>query len=109
MARISGHSTYSAGAATVLKLFTGSDHFGHSVSFAPGSSRIEPRITPRSSVVLQWNTFTEAADEAGWSRRYGGIHFRGADLAGRLLGRLVGYEVWLKAQAYLKGDTSASR
>jgi len=31
-------------------------------------------------------------------RRYGGIHFRPADLAGRKLGRLVADEVWSKAQ-----------
>jgi len=30
-----------------------------------------------------------AANEAGMSGRYGGIHFRGADLAGRLVGRMV--------------------
>jgi len=50
--------------------------------------------------VLNWPTFTDAADEAGISRRYGGIHFRGADLAGRLLGRFVATEAWQKAQSY---------
>jgi hypothetical protein len=37
------------------------------------------------------------------SRRYGGIHFRSA-LTGRLLGRLVAYESWQKAQSYFNGN-----
>ena len=46
---------------------------------------------------------TDAANEAGISRRYGGIHFRGADLAGRLLGRIVAFEAWQKAKTYFDG------
>jgi hypothetical protein len=37
------------------------------------------------------------------SRRYGGIHFKAADLAGRLLGRLVAIQVWAKARSYFEG------
>ena len=32
-------------------------------------------------------TFSDAADEAGISRRYGGIHFEDGDLRGREMGR----------------------
>jgi hypothetical protein len=32
--------------------------------------------------MFEWATFTAAADEAGISRRYGGIHFARADLLG---------------------------
>jgi hypothetical protein len=39
---ISGHSAFSAAGATVLRVFTGSDRFGSSVTLAAGSSRIEP-------------------------------------------------------------------
>jgi hypothetical protein len=69
-----------------LCLWTGSDRFGYSVALSAGSSRIEPGITPRRQVVLSWENFTDATNEAGLSRRYGGIHFRRADLVGRLLG-----------------------
>jgi hypothetical protein len=100
---VSGHSAYSAAAAEILKRWTGSDRFGYSVTLAPGSSKIEPRITPAKPVVLLWSTFTDAADEAGMSRRYGGIHFKGADLGGRLLGRLVAAQTWSKAQSYFEG------
>jgi hypothetical protein len=66
---VSGHSTFSAAAAQILKLFTGSDRFGESVTLPAGSSKIEPGVTPAQPVVLKWDTFTSAADEAGMSRR----------------------------------------
>jgi hypothetical protein len=100
---VSGHSTYSAAGAEILKRWTGSDRFGGSVTLPTGSSKIEPGITPTHPVVLGWNTFSEAANEAGISRRYGGIHFREADLAGRLLGRLVAAQAWSKSQSYFNG------
>ena len=95
---VSGHSTFSAASAEILKRFTGSDAFGYGVALAPGSSRIEPGLTPRHRVVLFWPTFSAAAAEAGLSRRYGGIHFRDGDLEGRALGRRVAALVWQKAQ-----------
>jgi hypothetical protein len=44
-----------------------------------------------------------AADEAGLSRRYGGIHFQQADLESRRMGRQIGQHVWRKAQEYFTG------
>jgi PAP2 superfamily len=99
---VSGHSAYSAAAARILELWTGSDRFGNSVTLPSGSSKIEPGVTPLHPITLRWETFTDAADEAGLSRRYGGIHFRAADLAGRSLGRLVAFEAWQKAQNYFQ-------
>ena len=101
---VSGHSTYSAAAARILEKWTASEHFGYSVTLAAGSSQIEPGSTPKQPVVLKWDTFRDAADEAGMSRRYGGIHFARADLAGRKLGRLVADRAWEKAQSYFSGS-----
>ncbi|MGB2628732.1 MAG: vanadium-dependent haloperoxidase [Candidatus Acidiferrum sp.] len=100
---VSGHSTYSAAAARVLELWTGSDRFGDSVTLAEGSSKIEPGITPAKPVTLKWETFSGAAAEAGMSRRYGGIHFARADVAGQKLGRLVADRAWAKAQTHFNG------
>ena len=100
---VSGHSTFSAAAATVLALYTRSDAFGASVTFAPGSSKHEPGATPRETVTLTWSTFSAAANDAGISRRYGGIHFKRGDAAGRLLGRLVGMSAWLKSSKLWNG------
>jgi hypothetical protein len=104
---VSGHSAYSAAAARILALWTGNDHFGDSITLPVGSSKIEPGVTPAHPIVLRWGTFTDAANEAGMSRRYGGIHFARADLVGRLLGRMVASEAWSKAQTYFDGTADA--
>ncbi len=100
---VSGHSTFSASAATILELVTGSDNFGASVTFEPGQSRFEPNLTPQQEVTLAWDTFSEAADEAGLSRLFGGIHFEDGDLNGRTLGQDVATEVFEQAQFYIEG------
>jgi hypothetical protein len=58
---VSGHSTYSAAAASILANWSGSDRFGYSATFAARSSKIEPRVTPSHEVVLCWQTFTRNA------------------------------------------------
>jgi PAP2 superfamily len=100
---VSGHSTFSAAAATVLANFTGSDRFGASVTVAAGSSAVEPGLTPAADVVLSWPTFSAAANQAGRSRRYGGIHFKAGDLVGRALGGLVGLRAWQTAAGLFAG------
>jgi hypothetical protein len=102
----SGHSGFSAAGAEALRLFTGRDDFGASVVIPAGSSQIEPGTVPAHDVVLRWTTFSEAADQAGLSRRLGGIHFLSADLNGRLLGRRVAARVMARAQAYFAGVAS---
>jgi Domain of unknown function (DUF6851)/VCPO second helical-bundle domain len=100
---VSGHSAFSAAGAEILASFTGSDFLGLSVTFPPGSSSIESGITPAESVTLSWRRFSEAADEAAFSRRLGGIHFQSGDLAARALGRLVGQLVWSKSTVFFEG------
>jgi hypothetical protein len=87
----------------VLRSFTGTDQFGASFTFNAGASRIEPGTVPAQDVVLSWTTFSEAADQAGLSRRYGGIHFAQADLQSRQMGRLIGAQAWNKALRYFEG------
>ena len=99
---VSGHSTFSGAGSQILLGFTGSDAFNASVTIPAGSLKIEPG-SPAADVTLSWSTFTAAADEAGWSRRYGGIHFYSGDTHGRMLGKMVGSNTWSKAQAYIKG------
>jgi hypothetical protein len=68
-----------------------------------GSSFVEPGSVPASDITLVWHTFSEAADQAGISRRYGGIHFREGDLQSRAMGRKVGAQAWAKARTYFDG------
>lgn len=103
---MSGHSAFSAAGAEILKIFTGSDRFGDSVTFPPGSSSTEPGVTPKQPVALSWSTFSDAADQAGISRRYGGIHFEMGDLAGRVTGRAVAKQAWEKSLRYFRGNSN---
>jgi uncharacterized protein DUF6851/vanadium-dependent haloperoxidase-like protein len=100
---VSGHSTFTSAGAKVLQRFTGSDLFGARVTIRPGSSRIEPGATPLLPQVLIWPTFTSVLDEAGRSRRQGGIHFPDGDFNGRALGTSVGQNAWNKAQSFFNG------
>jgi len=106
---VSSHSVLSASAAEILKRFTGSDKFRGTYRRPAGVSGMEGKPGPAHDVVLSWPTFSEAADESGMSRRYGGIHFEDADIEGRLLGRRVAALSWKKAQAYLTGNELSKR
>lgn len=98
---VSGHSAFSRAAAEVLTGFTGSEFFPGGL----GEQRIEAQSLefeagPSDDVVLQWATYADAADQAGLSRLYGGIHVRADDLNGRLVGEKCGRAAWAKAQEY---------
>jgi hypothetical protein len=99
----SGHSNFSAAGAEILRLFTGSDRFGGSVAFPAGSSRIEPGLVPATDLTLTWPTFSDAAAQAGLSRRYGGIHFELGDLDARTTGRAAARRCWATALTYFDG------
>jgi hypothetical protein len=103
---VSGHSAFSAAAAVVLRGFTGSDDFGAYYLYGVGDSPTEPNEAPSRSVLLKWDTFTQAADEAGFSRRHGGIHFIQGDVQGRDVGRRAGERVWQKAQTFYDGSAA---
>jgi hypothetical protein len=75
----SGHSTFSAAAATVLPLFYGTEDlpFTTDSDFLPG-------------VYRSFSTCLDAAEEAAASRIYGGIHFRFASEDGLQAGISIG-------------------
>lgn len=116
----SGHSGFSAASAAVLEGMTGSPRFFDGVTridrdldrdgqpdligefrAQPGYLRFE--TGPAAPVVLRWPTFKDAADEAGFSRLYGGIHFQDGDLRGREIGEQVGAAVLQRVQALASG------
>lgn len=98
----SGHSAFSMAAAEALKRFTGSDAFGASYTQTV-PLRVEPGLAAVIGLTLTWSTFTQAANEAGESRLYGGIHFYEGNVAGLALGRKVGAQAFDKAQNYWSG------
>lgn len=75
----SGHSTQSAAAAAVLTKF-----FGDNFPFED-ATHVKDGVKARS-----FSSFNAAAEEAGLSRLYGGIHFRAAIERGLDQGRCIG-------------------
>jgi hypothetical protein len=101
---VSGHSTFSRAAAEVLTSMTGSQYFpgGFSGWTIPADS-LHVEQGPTQDVTLQWATYYDAADQAGISRLYGGIHISADDFAGRRIGSACGIEAWAKAERYFEG------
>jgi hypothetical protein len=101
----SGHSAFSGAASQVFVDFAGTDTFKSalSVTIAAGSSKIEPNLVPSTDITLNFKSFTDAANQAGLSRRFGGIHFQQGDEQGRTLGYQIGDAAWAKALTYLNG------
>jgi PAP2 superfamily protein len=92
---VSGHSTFSGAAATVLALYYGTD----TIAFQTGSDFL-PGTTRR------FDGFMAAAREAAISRMYGGIHFRSATEDGLASGIAVGRWVFTH---YLRPKRNRSR
>jgi hypothetical protein len=104
---VSGHSSFSRAAAEVLTGFTGSSYFPGGIyewQVPAGSLRIEDG--PSEDVALQWATYFDAADAAGISRLYMGIHVAPDDLGGRKIGSQCGKAAWRLAERYFDGEVS---
>lgn len=102
---VSGHSTFSSAAAVALTDLTGSPYFPeglHEAVIEPGWFRHEQG--PSAPVRLQWVTYADAALQAGWSRRIGGIHVEADDVGGHEVGTMVGRAVWPRVVELL-GDS----
>lgn len=114
---VSGHSTFSRAAAEVLTAYTGAgafydgvtqigrDYDGDGVEDLLGQHVVIPgglmfEDGPAETVVLRWSTFVEAADEAGFSRLYGGIHFQDGDRRAREMGRQIGVQAYAHAEMH---------
>jgi hypothetical protein len=96
---LSGHSTFSRAAATVLAGLTGSEYFPGglaSYSFAPGYLFFENG--PSAPIQLQWASYYDASDQAGQSRLWGGIHVWFDDFDGRKMGAVIGQSALTSAE-----------
>jgi len=105
----SGHSAYSTAASTFIRNFLGSNVFGTSVTLADNSARFDPNgfdgvAGTGASITLSWDYLNNAAEQAGLSRLYGGIHFNDGNWLGQILGTRAGSNVSLKAFSLFSGD-----
>jgi len=103
----SGHSTFSRAAAEVLTGFTGSEYFPGGVSgYTISAQSLKFEKGPTADVRLEWATYYDAADQAGQSRLFGGIHIQADDFNGRLIGSQCGKDAWMLAQRYYAGQVT---
>jgi hypothetical protein len=91
---VSGHSTFSGAAATVLAMYFGTDD----IAFVTGSDFL-PGVT------RAFTSFSSAAAEAAASRLYGGIHFASGINHGVIIGKDLG-EYTFKNYMRPKGNRS---
>jgi hypothetical protein len=101
----SGHSTFSRAAAEVLTAITGDSYFPGGVGEfpVPANTFLQNEKGPSEPITLQWARYYDAADDAGISRPWAGIHVRADDFNGRMIGSQVGLDAWALAQTYFDG------
>jgi hypothetical protein len=101
---VSGHSTFSRAAAEVLTAFTGSSYFPGGLYEVPvPRGRLKIEQGPSRDLTLQWATYFDAADAAGTSRLFMGIHVPPDDFAGRRVGAQCGKAAWELALRHFEG------
>ena len=100
----SGHSAFSRAAAEVLTAYTGTEYFPGGVSgYTIKAASLKFEKGPTTDIGLEWATYYDAADQAGQSRLWGGIHIQADDFTGRMLGSQCGKDAWAQAERYYTG------
>jgi hypothetical protein len=101
---VSGHSTFSRAAAEVMTSLTGDPYFpGGLGEWTVDAGSLTFEKGPSTPVTLQWASYYDAADQAGVSRIYGGIHITADDVNGRRMGSECGTIAWELATSYFDG------
>lgn len=99
---VSGHSTFSRGAAEVLTLLTGDSFFpgGMGEFIAKKNEFLVFEEGPSVDIKLQWATYQDAADQTSLSRIWGGIHPPQDDIPGRIIGKRIGIDAFNYAEQF---------
>jgi hypothetical protein len=102
---VSGHSTYSRAAATVMHQLTGSPYFpgGLGEFHCPQNEYLVFEEGPSVDLTLQWASYYDASDQCSLSRIWGGIHPPADDLPGRFIGAKIGPQAFERAKQYWNG------
>jgi hypothetical protein len=94
-----------------MAAFTGSNFFpgGMSTHTAAQNGSLTFEQGPSQTITLQWATYFDAADQAGLSRLWGGIHIAEDDVKGRIVGSQAGKQAYARAKAYWTGTILNNR
>ncbi|HEY5834546.1 vanadium-dependent haloperoxidase [Streptomyces sp.] len=104
----SGSTSLCAELAEVNRLFKGTDKVDVSYTYPKGSSVFEPGLTPAQDITLHWDTGTDFVNDCAQSRIDGGVHFRAATEASKVLGTQVGKEIYTFFKAHIDGTMGPS-
>jgi hypothetical protein len=102
-AYVSGHSAFTAAWARAMELATGKADFDFKTTVR--RLYVEQRELARP-VTLSFPSFADAAEAAGISRIWGGVHWPADNDRGQELGRKIGENVWRRAQQFVLGMAS---
>ncbi len=88
----SENAAISRAAAEVLTGFTGSPYFPNGLGSVTAAANdfLTTELGPTETVVLEWATYYDAADEAGQSSLFGGLNTPRDDFTGRMMGATIG-------------------
>ena len=100
---ISGHSAFTAAWARAMELATGKPDLNFHVTVK--HLYVEQRELAKP-VTLFYPTFASAADAAGMSRIWAGVHWPMDNERGLELGKKVGENVWRRAEQFVLGTAS---
>ncbi|NNE54819.1 MAG: vanadium-dependent haloperoxidase, partial [Flavobacteriales bacterium] len=103
---VSGHSTFSRGAAEVMELMTGTPYFpgGMGVFQAPQNEFLVFEDGPSMDCELEWATYRDASDQCSLSRIWGGIHPPADDIPGRVIGAQIGPQAFNHAMSFITAN-----
>jgi hypothetical protein len=88
---------------------TGSPYFPGGVSgYTIEAGSLDFEKGPSTDIRLEWATYYDAADQAGRSRLWGGIHISADDFSGRRIGAACGTAAWTRASAHFSGAATGS-
>jgi hypothetical protein len=99
----SASGTFAAAIAQASRRFFNSDDYNWTVRFAPGTSEIEPGLTPAAVVVLNFPTWTSYEEAVGQARVDGGVHFPAAIQVAPSIGHPIADLAYDFVQAHING------
>jgi hypothetical protein len=99
----SGSAVYCTAIAQASRRYFGSDSYGWLKEFEPGSSLIEPGITPSAPVSLYFPTWSDWESQCEQARVDGGVHFPASTEVAHLIGHPVGDLVYEFVQRHIDG------
>ena len=79
---------------------------GGMTSFTVKTGELLHEEGPTQDTTIQWATYFDAADQAGISRLFMGIHVPSDDLEGRTIGATCGKDAMALALRYFDGTAS---